>query len=112
MAIRVETGDPLGLLATVKQAINQGHVRTWSYDTDGDLTHTAEQRKNKAWLRPRTEENALILNILTPRATTLSTELYAIYHGRFIEMLLAHFDAKFKRAEASALPVRPDVVTG
>jgi hypothetical protein len=87
-------------------------VRTWSYDSDGDFTHTAEQWNKKAWLRPREEDDRLILNVLTPRSTTLSKLLYAIYHGRFIEMLLNHFDGKFKRASASAFASSGDVVKG
>lgn len=112
MAVTVSTNDPAGLLAAIKAAINGEEVRTWSYDTDGDFTHTAEQWKNKAWLRPRLEEGCLVLNILAPRASNMSTTVYAVYHGRFVEMLLTHFDSKFKRAEASALPIRPDKVKG
>jgi len=113
MAIIISTEDPHGLLAAIKEAITQNLVATWSYDKDGDFTHTAEQWKNKAWLRPRVEDDGrLILNILTPRATTLSSIHYAIYHGRFIEMLLSHFDQKFTRAGATALPTSRDVVKG
>jgi predicted nucleic acid-binding protein len=35
---------------------------------------------------------------------------YAVYHGRFIEMLLTHFDLKFTQARASALPETGDIV--
>ncbi len=112
MAITVHTDNPRDLLVAIKRAINENRVRTWSYDTDGDFTHTAEQWRSKAWLRPREEDHALVLSILTPRGTKLSTELYAIYHGRFIEMLLAHFDGMFRRAAASAMPESNDVVAG
>lgn len=30
-------------------------------------------------------------------------EIYGIYHGRFIEMLLSHFDDSFSNASATAL---------
>ena len=112
MAIIVYTDKPRALLAAIKRSIDEKIVRTWAYDTDSDFTHTAEQWKNQAWLHPREEPGSLILNVLTPQGDTLSTELYAIYHGRFIEMLLAHFDNKFIRATASALPTPPDRVTG
>lgn len=113
MAVIVSTSDPQGLLAAIKKNINQNVVATWSYDTDGDFTHTAEQWKNKAWLRPRVEDDGrLVMNILTPRSATLSTTIYAIYHGRFIEMLLAHFDGKFTRASATAMPTSNDSIRG
>jgi hypothetical protein len=112
MAIYIQTDDPAGLLSAVKTAIDDDHVRTWSYDSDGDFTHTAEQWKNGAWLRPRQEEGRLILNIIAPRGKTLSKLLYGIYHGRFIEMLLTHFDKKFDRASASALASSRDRIKG
>jgi hypothetical protein len=110
MAVNISTADPMGLLKAIKLAIDSEQVRTWSYDTDGDFTHTAEQWKNKAWLRPREEEGFLILNILAPSKANISTTVYAVFHGRFIEMLLSHFDTEFKRASASAFPVKPDRV--
>lgn len=112
MAITVYTDKPRELLAAIKRSVDDNAVRTWGYDGDGDFTHTAEQWKNRAWLRPRVEVGSLILNVLTPKGQTLSTELYAIYHGRFIEMLLAHFDNRFAQATASALPTSPDRVSG
>jgi hypothetical protein len=112
MAITVYTANPKDLLAAIKQAINDDRVRTWSYDSEGDFTHTAEQWKDNAWLRPREEEARLILNVLAPRSKTLSKTTYGIYHGRFIEMLLTHFDGKFTRASASALASSGDVVKG
>jgi hypothetical protein len=94
------------------EAIDEDRVRTWSYDGDGDFTHTAEQWKNKAWLRPREEDDRLILNVLAARGQPLSKLLYGIYHGRFIEMLLTHFDEKFTRTSASALATSGDRVKG
>jgi hypothetical protein len=113
MAVIVSTPNPVGLLTAINNAIKRKRVVTWSYDTDGDFTHTAEQWKNRAWLRPRVEEDRrLILNIVAPRETTLSTTTYAIYHGRFIEMLLSHFDGEFTRISATALPTSNDSVRG
>jgi hypothetical protein len=113
MAVIISTENPQELLTAIKQAIKQNRITTWSYDTDGDFTHTAEQWKNKAWLSPRVEDDGrLILNILTPRATALSSTIYAIYHGRFIEMVLSHFDQKSTRASATALPTGNDSVRG
>ena len=83
MAIHFKTKTPQKLLATYKKAIDDGHIKTWSYDGDGDFTHTAEQWVRKAWLRPKIiEKQELILYILKPTDANLTTELYAIYHGR------------------------------
>ena len=43
MAIRIETTNARALLLAVREAINKGHIGTWSYDSDGDFTHTPDQ---------------------------------------------------------------------
>ena len=107
MAIVVETNQADRLLRLVREAIDDGTVRTWSYDRDGDFTHTAEQWKRQAWLSPSIGER-LVFNIVAPTGTKLPSVVYAVYHGRFIEMLLAHFDDKFMNARATAMPTTRD----
>jgi hypothetical protein len=110
MAVRISTPQPNGLLLAVKKAIDERHVETWAYDSDGDFTHTPVQWHKKAWLRPSIQSGALVFNILTPRGVNLSKEIYGVYHGRFIEMLLAHFDTSFATADATALATVADSV--
>ena len=112
MAIRFTTTTPKKLLASFKKAIDDGKVVTWAYDKDGDFTHTAQQWKSLAWLRPKVVENqTLILFIIKPQNSKISSEVYAVYHGRFIESMLVHCDSLFKEACASALPTDDDIVT-
>jgi hypothetical protein len=110
MAIVVNTNNPRGLLSAIKKAVDDDKVDTWSYDEDGDFTHTADQWNRRAWLRPHIREDRLVFNIFPPRAKTLSRVMYGIYHGRFIEMLLNHFDERFKEVSATALPTSADMV--
>lgn len=110
MAVYFYTQSPDKLLATFKKAIKDGHVITWSCDSDGDFTHTTEQWKNKAWLRPTARVGMLELNIVKPKDVNITSEVYAIYHGRFIEAMLRHCDTLFSKAEASALPAGTDQV--
>ena len=109
MAIFVSTSNPSGLLSQVKAAIDSGEIETWEYDNDGDFTHTPPQWKGKAWLRPSLSPGVLSLGILPQQSVTLGKEVYAVYHGRFIEMLMAHFDDSFSQAQATAKLVPPDV---
>jgi hypothetical protein len=109
MAIQFETTTPKKLLAAYKKAIDDGHVTTWAYDEDGDFTHTADQWNKKAWLRPKVVEGtALAFNIIKPKEATLSSAIYAIYHGRFIETMLRHCDGLFSSARASSMPEGDD----
>lgn len=111
MAVHFKTSTPKKLLATYKRSIDEGSVRTWSYDSDGDFTHTAEQWIRKAWLRPKVvERQELIFYILAPRETDLSSAIYAVYHGRLIESFLRHCDKLFKEGYASASPENGDIV--
>jgi hypothetical protein len=103
MAIQVDTVDPQGLLDAIYEAIDEGHIDTWTYDEDGDFIHDTpdQQWVGKAWLHPVPGVTALTLNAV-PSTDGLSEEAYAVYHGRFIEMLLAHFDKQFSDAKATA----------
>ena len=110
MAVRIATSNPRGLLDSINSAIADGSIKTWSVDADGDFTHTPDQWRLKAWLRPTLGNGILRLNIIAPRGTELSALTYAVYHGRFIEMVLNHFDRQFSEASASALPEPGDII--
>jgi len=103
MSIRIYTTQPKSLLSAIKSAIDERHVVTWSYDRDGDFTHNVDQWRNQAWLRPRTETDHHLLTTIAQTGTRLSKEAYGVYHGRFAEMMLAHFDKNFSGIVLSAL---------
>lgn len=112
MAIHFKTSTPKKLLTAFKTAIDDGKIVTWAYDTDGDFTHTAQQWKSLAWLRPKVIEGTdLIFIIVKPKNSKISSEVYAIYHGRFIESMLVHCDSLFNEACATALPSDGDIIS-
>lgn len=102
MAIFVNTTQPRKLLEDIKKEINDKKIDTWLYDNDGDFYHVPNQWKFKAWLRPTIEANRLVFGIVGQENVNLSTIAYAVYHGRFIEMLLNHFDNEFNEVYASS----------
>lgn len=98
------TSKPNALLTAIKAEIDKGHITTWRYDNDGDFTHVPAQWAGKAWMRPQVVNGeALKFNIIYPRGKIADREIYAVYHGRFSEMMLAHFDSVFTRITATAL---------
>lgn len=112
MSIKFKTKiDPQKIISDLKKAIDEGKIVTWSYDQDGDFTHTTEQWKNQAWLRPKIEGGDLVFYIIKPKNQNISVVIYGIYHGRFIESMLKHFDSEFTSAVASALPEGKDMVS-
>lgn len=92
MAIFVETSNPKQLLADIKKEISEGKIATWSCDKDGDFTHNVDQWRYKAWFHPRIKDDQLILGVICRKDRNMSVLEYAVYHGRFVEMLLTHFD--------------------
>ncbi|RKH11165.1 hypothetical protein D7V97_11820 [Corallococcus sp. CA053C] len=102
MSLIIQTANPQALLDSIRKAIDSGVVQTWSYDTDGDFTHTPEQWARKAWLKPHVAPGVLSLGLLGPKGGGMTTTVYGVYHGRFIEMLLTHFPQHFTHAGASA----------
>ena len=50
MSLTFNTNDPSYLLGVFRKMIADNHVQTWSYDGDGDFTHTPEQWKNRRGL--------------------------------------------------------------
>ena len=111
MAIILKTTTPDKLLATFKKAIDENHISTWSNDKDRDFTHTPDQWKNKAWLRPHTKVGQLVFTIINQKDTKISSLLYAVYHGRFIESMLLHCDTLFSDGSATALPTSEDRIS-
>jgi hypothetical protein len=103
------TSTPNALLTEIKKAIDEKKITTWSYNKEGYFTHTPDQWKAKAWLLPTVvAASELRFGIIRPQGGTVTSEVYAVYHGRFIEMMLAHFDTKFGNGVASALPTAQD----
>jgi hypothetical protein len=110
MAVYFTTDSPNKLLSAFKKAIDDGKVVTWSYDEEDDFTHTAPQWNELAWLSPTIGDGRLEFYIFPPEDKTISKEVYAIFHGRFIESFLAHCDKLFEYAYASALPEGDDKI--
>jgi hypothetical protein len=111
MSINFDTPDPTKLLTAFKAAIDAGDVVTWSYDKDGNFTHTPEQWRNHARLRPSIYSGRLIVNFYGRSDETTTKALYGVYHGRFLESMLTHCDTLFSNGWATAMPTNNDVIT-
>ena len=104
MALIVRTNNPDELLKKIKKEIQSENIDTWLIDEDGDFTHTPEQWNCKAWMHKShdSEENKLIFGIVGNKYVKMTKSLYAVYHGRFSEMLLSHFDDVIDKIEITA----------
>lgn len=104
MAIYINTQNPQKLLDSINKAIDNRDIITWSRDNEGDYTIEREQWKFKAWMRPEIEYNRLIIKIIQSRKYLLTTELYGVYHGRFISTVVAHFSNQIIGIEVTPNP--------
>jgi hypothetical protein len=111
MAINFNTANPSNLLAAFKKAIDDKKIVTWSYDTDGDFTHTPEQWKKRAWLRPRISNGVLSLTFIPSQRENTTWEVYSVYHGRFMESMMVHCHDLFSEASAPSKPTAADSIT-
>ena len=109
MSILVKTLNPSGLLTSIREGIEQNTVTQWSIDKDGDFSFLGTY-VGRAWLRPRLQEGEIRFSVLTSKGTVMKRSTYTLYHSRWIEMLLEHFDGKFISATASALPTAGDLI--
>jgi len=104
--------NPELLLSSIKSKINSGVIKSWVCDKDGDFTISYDTWKNKAWLTPECAEGELKLYILPPKETHISTLIYAVYHARFLEMIVHRFDEEISGSvRVTPLPDGNDVVS-
>ena len=110
MAIYVKTDRPIELVNRIRDAIKNQHIETWLCDNEGDFTHDTDQWRYHAWITPCIEEGRVVFGIICRKDRNLSIKEYAIYHGRFVEMLLNHFDKVCNDIQVSPLATKYDTV--
>ena len=110
MAIFVKTTTPSLLIENIKKKIDEHMIDTWSVDSDGDYTHNTDQWRYRAWIRHRIEPCRVVFYVICRNNSNMSVVEYAVYHGRFVEMLLTHFDKECDEIEVTPLATSYDSV--
>lgn len=110
MSITVYTPTPRKLVRQIREGIEAGYISSWIMDDDGDFTHTPPQWRNKAWLTvSQLQPNeSVTFGIVSRKYIDITNIEYAVYHGRFTEMLLSHFDTLISDIQISAQPTNFD----
>ena len=111
MAIIVHTDDPDLLLEKIYEAIDNRKAGKWTCTPDGRFTYGTLLWKNEAFFRPQiwVEEKQLRFGLIKRKDRKhISSKLYATFHTKMIELLLAQFDRDFRRVSATAGRAEPD----
>ncbi len=98
MALTIYSSSPARLLAAIRDKSRKNDLGYWHCDEEGDFTDD----DRRAWLRPVVSINAIQFGLLGKKDEKMSTVTYAQYHGRFLSVLLIHFDKDFVSATVTA----------
>lgn len=96
MTLIVKTASPRTLISRIEKAIHSGDVTSWEIGNDGKYTHktTTGQWYQAAWLQPEVGQGQVKFVLLNPNDVACPVpEVRGVYEGRFIEMLITHFDS-------------------
>lgn len=109
MALIVNTENAEALLNKIVQEFNgvgSKDIDTWDMLVKNGsyyFTHNRPQFKNKTYFKAYIYNKNLVFGILYKPSNMLTVDLYGIYHGRFSQMLLNHFDFDLKSIETISL---------
>jgi len=109
------TQNAQNLLNQFEQRIRQiqqlGKITTWEKASDNiHHTHSSNNWKNKAFLKPTIYSDALVFNIIRNTNFTVDLPTYSYYHGHLIETFTNHFSTIFTEAKSTAKPNNSDSV--
>jgi hypothetical protein len=111
MAVLFKTNTPQALLNDFKKKIDEGHVVTWSYDQNGDFTHTPDQWRYVAWMRPSIDLGGLRFNIVGNAKKVTTWADYGVYHGRLVESVVTHCNGLVTEASVTSRATNADIIT-
>lgn len=101
MAVILKTNRPAWIIEQLHKRIDEHVIDTWTYDEDGDFTHTG-QWQNKAWMCVHIENQRLYFYIIGRKSVDMTLMDYAVFHGRFVELILNQFPEEIKTMMVTA----------
>ncbi|MDR2816744.1 MAG: hypothetical protein LBB62_08620 [Proteiniphilum sp.] len=111
MAIIIQTDQPDLLLDKIYDAIENKKADKWMSTPDGLLTYGTLLWKNEAFFRPQiwVDDKQLRFGLIKRKDRRhISSKLYATFHAKLVETLLACFDSDFRSVTATAARAEPD----
>ena len=104
-------GMLIGKRYAIKKDVDGGKVTTWSYDNDGDFTHTSAELIKKAWFRPKVYLGELRFGLIGLKEKSMSKGIYGRYHSRLSNLLLINYDSLLTSVNLTSNKTEPDNFT-
>lgn len=113
MSVILKTKTPRKLIKSIREAIDQGRICSWRYDSDGDFTSTHQGLENVAWMHPvfTKPKEEVVLAMLGRYFAPVTTYEYAKYHALFTQLILEHFDEEVDEMIVTSRPTRYDKIS-
>jgi hypothetical protein len=109
MGVIIATADPEALLKSILARFDREPIPGWAKDGKC-LSLTAPEWSSKAYLRPIVQPGQLAIGVVPTEDHDMSNDIYAVYLGRFIEMLLAHFSDLISSVQVVTRLAYPDLM--
>ena len=104
--ITITTRTSANILASkIIETMQKDTITDWVIDSENDMTLTNIVWRNRSWMhieKSNAGEKKLIISIIGPANVFITNDVYAVFHSRFIEMLLKNFDEEIIRFEISS----------
>jgi len=104
MALRIKFNKDTDIIERIGSLIQDNPYSAWIIDADRDISLADPMWKYHAWFRFKAEENqGGVFGIIGSKKYHMTKTLYAIYHSRLADLLLANFDTDIERLEITPL---------
>jgi len=108
--ITVRTTNPNNIYQGIIRGIQNGSIDTWKIVTVGNLVYFTHDTTNKQWLnksymKAGTDSHGnLIFHVIRNNENSFDQNIFAVYQGRFIQMLVSHFPNSFTELNVTSQP--------
>jgi hypothetical protein len=110
MAVTITTADAEGLWWGILSVLDRRDARGWECDGES-FTLTGCEYAGRAWFRAFPEPpGRLVLGLVPAEGGALGQDTYAAYHGRLVELLLAHFGGAATAVQVTPAVTYPDLM--
>lgn len=104
--ITINTKGKAEILANrIADTIRGNVISDWIIDGEDDITLSNAQWRHKSWMRikmSQTNNRQLYVAMIGSANAFITGPMYAVYHSKYVEMLLRYFDTEIENFVVSS----------